>query len=128
MTGLLAWVAYNGVRNALVEDFGRRLEALARTAASQMSPADIRETQLLGEDGSGYLALQVLLDQLRSSTALVSAAAVDSAGTLLYDTRGVEHQRERSPFESLAPYALTRALSGSASRRTVQGSPVRTES
>ena len=114
MTGLLAWVAYNGVRNALVEDFGRRLEALARTAASQMSPADIRETQLLGEDGSGYLALQVLLDQLRSSTALVSAAAVDSAGTLLYDTRGVEHQRERSPFESLAPYALTRALSGSA--------------
>ena len=48
-----------------------------------MSAADIRETQLLGEDASGYLALQVLLEELRSSTGLVSAAALDSAGILL---------------------------------------------
>ena len=78
-----------------------------------MSAADIRETQLLGEDASGYLALQVLLEELRSSTGLVSAAALDSAGILLYDTRGAEHQRERSPLGRLAPEALTQALSGS---------------
>jgi signal transduction histidine kinase len=100
------------VRNALAEEFGRRLEALARTAASQVSAADVREAQLLGEDGNGYLALQVLLEELRAATGLVGAAALDSAGTLLYDTRGVEHQREQSPLASLAPAALARALAG----------------
>ena len=112
VTGLLAWVAYHGVRNALAEEFGRRLEALARTAASQVSGDDIRDTQLLGEDGNGYLTLQVLLEELRSATGLVSAAALDSAGTLLYDTRGAEHQGERSPLGTLSPDALTHALGG----------------
>ena len=50
------------MRNALAEELGRRLEALARTAASQVSAADVREAQLLGEEGNGYLALQVLLE------------------------------------------------------------------
>ncbi len=96
----------------MAEEFGRRLEALALTAASQVSPADIHDAQLLGEEGSGYLALQVLLEELRSSTGLVSAAALDSGGTLLYDTRGAEHQREQSPLGSLAPEALRQALAG----------------
>jgi signal transduction histidine kinase len=78
-----------------------------------VSPADIREAQLLGEDGGGYLALEVVLDGLRSTTGLVSAAALDSAGMLVYDTRGVEHLRERSTLGGLAPDALARALSGS---------------
>ncbi|HKQ59076.1 MAG TPA: hypothetical protein VJY35_14535, partial [Candidatus Eisenbacteria bacterium] len=65
MTGMLAWVAYRGVRNALSDEFGRRLETLAATAASQASVDDLRNAQLLGEDGSGYLALQVLLEELR---------------------------------------------------------------
>ncbi|MGH7730803.1 MAG: histidine kinase dimerization/phospho-acceptor domain-containing protein, partial [Candidatus Eiseniibacteriota bacterium] len=100
------------MRNALAEEFGRRLEALARTAASQVSPTDLRDTQLLGEEGSRYLVLQVLLEELRSSNGLVSATAIDSAGTLLYDTRGAEHQRERSPLQRLAPDALARVLAG----------------
>jgi signal transduction histidine kinase len=112
VTGLLAWVAYSGVRNALETEFGRRLETLARTAASQVSPADLRDAQLLGEEGSGYLALQVLLEELRSSTGLVNAAALDSAGASLYDTRGPEHHRETSPLDSLAHGALARALAG----------------
>ena len=83
VTGLLAWIAYQGVRNALSAEFGRRLETLAATAASQASGADLRDAQLLGEEGSGYLALQVLLEELRASTGLVSAAALDSAGGAL---------------------------------------------
>ena len=112
VTGLLAWVAYGGVRNALQDEFGRRLETLARTAASQVSPADLHDVQLLGEDGSGYLALQVLLEELRSSTGLANAAALDSTGALLYDTRGSEHHREASPLGAVAPGALARALAG----------------
>ena len=114
VTGLLAWVAYAGVRNALAGEFARRLEALARTAASQVSAADIRDTQLLGEDGTAYLSLQVLLEELRSSTGLMSAAALDSAGITLYDTRGAEHQHEPNPLARLAPAAITAALAGRA--------------
>ena len=111
VTGLLAWISYSGVRNALATEFARRLEALARTAASQVGAAELREARL-GEEGDGYLALQVLLEELRSSTGLVSAAALDSAGMLVYDTRGAGHQRERSPLAELAPDALARALEG----------------
>jgi len=114
VTGLLGWVAYHGVRNALAAEFARRLEALARTAASQVSAADIHDTQLLGEDGTGYLSLQVLLEELRSSTGLVSAATLDSAGSTLYDTRGAEHQHEPNPLVRLAPSAITDALQGKA--------------
>jgi len=114
VTGLLGWVAYHGVRNALAAEFARRLEALARTGASQVSATDIRDAQLLGEDGTGYLSLQVLLEELRSSTGLVSAAALDSAGTTLYDTRGAEHQHEANPLARLAPWAITQALTGRA--------------
>ena len=114
VTGLLAWVAYHGVRNALAAEFARRLEALARTAASQVSAADIHDTQLLGEDGTGYLSLQVLLEELRSSTGLMSAAALDSAGTTLYDTRGAERQHEANALAKLAPDAIASALAGSA--------------
>jgi len=115
VTVLLGWVAYHGVRNALADEFARRLEALARTAASQVSAADIRDTQLLGEEGTGYLALQVLLEELRSSTGLASAAALDSAGQTLYDTRGAERQHEPNPLARLAPYVLTSAQAGRAS-------------
>jgi signal transduction histidine kinase len=114
VTGMLAWIAYRGVRNALSDEFGRRLETLAATAASQASAADLRDAQLLGEDGTGYLALQVLLEELRASTGLVSASALDSAGALVYDTRGAEHFRERSPLDTLARAALGQALAGRA--------------
>jgi signal transduction histidine kinase len=114
VTGLLAWVAYSGVRNALDAEFGRRLATLAGTAASQVSATDLRDAQLLGEDGSGYLALEVMLEELRSSTGLVSASALDSTGAALYDTRGPERLREMSPLDSLAHGALARALAGSA--------------
>jgi signal transduction histidine kinase len=112
LTGLLAWIAYAGVRGALETEFGRRLETLARTAASQVSAADLHDAQLMGEDGSGYLALQVLLEELRSTTGLASAAALDSAGASLYDTRGVEHHREQSPLDTLAHADFARALAG----------------
>ncbi len=72
----------------------------------------MRDARLLGEDGTGYLALQVLLEELRAATGLVSGAALDSSGTVLYDTRGVEHQRERSPLDTLARDALAGALGG----------------
>jgi signal transduction histidine kinase len=98
----------------MAEEFENRLEALARTAATQVSADDLRSARDLGEDGTGYLALQVLLEGLRSSTGLVAASAVDTAGALIYDTRGDEHQRERSPLATLAPDAFARVLQGQA--------------
>jgi signal transduction histidine kinase len=112
VTGLLAWMAYQGVHRALATEFGRRLETLARTSASQISPGVLRDAELLGEEGSGYLALQVLLEELHSSTGLVYAAALDSTGTTIYDTRGVEHQGEISPLDTLARSALRLSLLG----------------
>jgi signal transduction histidine kinase len=112
VTALLALVAYRGVRNALAAEFGRRLETLARTAASQVSPDDLREVHLLGEDANAYLALQVLLEGMRSSTGLLDAAALDSAGLVLYDTREAERRGEPSGLDSVAHATLAAALRG----------------
>jgi signal transduction histidine kinase len=114
VTALLAFVAYRGVRNALGEEFGRRLQTLAGTAASQVGADDVRDVHRLGEEAGGYLALQVLLEEIRASTGLAAAAALDSAGLVLYDTRGAEHYGETSPLETLAPGALGAALAGRA--------------
>jgi signal transduction histidine kinase len=114
VTGLLAWVAYRGVRNALEAEFGRRLQTLASTAASQVSPADLREVQLLGEEAPAFLALQVMLEEIRSSTGLVSAEALDSTGVVLYDTGGSEHHGEPSQLDSLAHGTVARVLAGEA--------------
>src|SRR5262249_42328916 len=112
VTGLLAWVAYQGVHRALATEFGRRLETLSRTSAAQISPGVLRDAELLGEEGSGDLALQVLLEELHSSTGLVYAAARDSTGATIYDTRGAEHQGEISPLDTLARAALRLSLLG----------------
>jgi hypothetical protein len=60
----LAWLAGRSVERGLEQEFVGRLEGIAVTAASQVRPADIADARLLREEGGGYLALQVLLQQL----------------------------------------------------------------
>ncbi|MBI3540092.1 MAG: hypothetical protein HY076_07445 [Candidatus Eisenbacteria bacterium] len=97
---------------ALATEFGRRLETLAKTAASQVSPDDVREVRLFGEDANSYLVLQVLLEGMRSSTGLRDAAALDSTGLVLYDSRDAERRGEPSPLDSVAHATLAAALAG----------------
>ena len=105
----LSWLSYRAVRLALEGEFSRRLEGMASTGASQVSPDDVGDALLLGEDGSGYIVLQVLLEQLRATPGTVGASLLDSAGTVVYDSRSAELQRQPSPLDSLIGADLTRA-------------------
>ncbi|MEO5619119.1 MAG: ATP-binding protein [Candidatus Eisenbacteria bacterium] len=87
-TALLSWVSYRGVRSALEAEFVRRLENLAGTIASQVSPEDIADVQNFGEEGQGYAALQVLLEEMRATAQLDNAAVLDTARRVIYDCHG----------------------------------------
>ena len=111
-TVTLSWVSYLGMRRALEDEFARRLQGIAATGASQVSARDLADARLLGEEGAGYLPLQLLLEQLRATPGTVHASIVDSTGAVIYDTRGVELQGGESPLDTLAHEALGRALGG----------------
>jgi signal transduction histidine kinase len=66
----------------------------------------------LGEEGSGYIAIQVLLEQLRAASGTVRAALLDSARTVIYDTNAPEHGQQVSRLDTLAHVALGRAYAG----------------
>jgi len=109
---VLSWVAYRGVRTALTAQFERRLENVAAATATQISPDDIAEARLLGEDGPGYGNLQVQLEALRATTSLANAALFDTARALIYDCRGPEHFREITRLDTVAHADVSAALSG----------------
>jgi signal transduction histidine kinase len=109
----LSWFSYRSVSGAMGRDFERRIESLAVTAAAQVSPADVADAGRFGEEGSGYIALQALLEALRSSTAgLANASVLDSARTTLYDGRGPDLERGPSALDTLARAALDSAYAG----------------
>src|SRR5262245_66386208 len=93
-------------------EFGGRLEALASTGASQVSPADVAEARRLGEEGTGFIALQLLLEQLRTASRAADAVLLDSARVTVYDTRGPERTETLSPLDSLAHDAVAEAYRG----------------
>jgi signal transduction histidine kinase len=111
-TATLSWLTYRSVRSAMQTEFARRLEGIAATGASQVSPADLADARLLGEEGSGYIALQVLLEQLRTASSASSAALLDSTRRVVYDTRGPERAELLTPLDTLARAALDRAYGG----------------
>jgi signal transduction histidine kinase len=111
-TAGLAWFSYRAVSGAMGRDFERRIESLALTAAAQVSPADVADAAHFGEEGSGYIALQALLEALRTTSGLVNASLLDSARTTLYDGRGADQERSRSPLGEIAPAALDSAYAG----------------
>ena len=111
-TATLSCLTYRSVRSAMETEFERRLEGLAATGASQVSPADVADARLLGEEGSGYIAIQVLLEQLRTASGAAHAALLDSARRVIYDTRGPERADLRTTLDSVASAALDQAYAG----------------
>jgi signal transduction histidine kinase len=113
-TAGLAWFSYRAVSGAMGRDFERRIESVARTAAAQVSPADISDAAHFGEEGSGYIALQALLEALRSSAGIANASVLDSLRTTLYDSHGADQERGPSTLDRLAKAALDSAYAGRA--------------
>ena len=111
-TAGLAWFSYRAVSGAMGRDFERRIESVARTAAAQVSPADVSDAAHFGEEGSGYIALQALLEALRSSAGITNAAVLDSVRTTLYDSRGADQERGPSTLDTLAQATLDSAYAG----------------
>jgi signal transduction histidine kinase len=111
-TVLLTWISWRSVRVALEGEFTRRLEGVAVTGASQVSPADLADAQLFGEDGTGFLAIQLLLDQLRTTPGTMHVSLLDSVRTVVYDTRGADLLRQPSPLDTVIRPALMLALAG----------------
>lgn len=111
---VLSWVAYRGVSRSLHSEFERRLVGLAASTATQIGADDIRDAHLFGEEGSGYVQLQVQLEALKATTGLSNASLVDSAGTVVYDCRGPDLARETTRLDTLARSDLRLALEGRA--------------
>lgn len=111
-TASLSWLTYRSVRKAMENEFAGRLEGLAATGASQVSPVDVVDARRLGEDGTGYIALQLLLEPLRTSARASAAVLLDSARVTVYDTRGAERAESLTPLDSLAHDALNEAYRG----------------
>ncbi len=111
-TALLSWVSYRGVAARLEAEFVRRIENLAGTIASQVSPDDIADVHQFGEDGHGYAALQLLLEEMRATSQLENATVLDTARTVIYDCRDADLFRARSPLDSIAGPAISAGLAG----------------
>lgn len=109
---LLSWVAWRGMAAALEAQFERRVHTAAAATASQISPADIADAQLLGEDGPGFAALQLQLEEARATTDLAAASLFDAAGTVVYDTRGDALRGEPTRLDALAGADVRAALGG----------------
>ena len=123
VSAVAAELTYQGLRTAFDREFGARLASVAAIAASQVSAEDAADVRRLGGESGGYFALQAQLDMLRSITGFENLALVDTARTTLYDVRLAEQGLlARSPYDSLAPAALGRALQGApASMRFSRG-------
>ncbi|NOT34535.1 MAG: hypothetical protein HOP12_10235, partial [Candidatus Eisenbacteria bacterium] len=109
---LLAWFAYRSVRGALEQEFERRIESLASTTAAQVRPEDLEDVRIYGEEGTGYLAIQVVLEQLCSASSTTAATLLDSARVVVYDCRTPETQGATSVLDSVARAALATVASG----------------
>jgi signal transduction histidine kinase len=112
---VLSWVSYRGVRATLEAEFSRRIESVASTIASQVSADDVADVQANGEEGHGYAALQVLLEELRATSRLANASVLDTARTVLYDCARAELLHGQSPLDTIAAPAIARALGGAPS-------------
>lgn len=110
----LSLFSYLTVRSALRNEFDRRLENVASAIASQVSPDDVADVELFGEDGAGYANLLVLVEELRATTRVAHASVLDRERLSLYDDRGPEYLREPGRLDTLARPALERALAGQA--------------
>ena len=108
----LSWLSYRSVRTGYQTEFARRLEGMAATGASQVRAADVEDATRVGQDGVGYLTLQVLIQQLCATPGTANASLLDVRRLALYDCRGDEWQGQRSMLDSLAHLSLARALAG----------------
>ena len=111
-TVALSWLTYRRVRSAMESEFDHRLQGVVATGASQVSAKDLADARLLGEEGSGYIAIQVQLEQLRAASGTVRAALLDSARTVVYDTNGPSDFDRPSRLDTMAHGALDRAYAG----------------
>jgi signal transduction histidine kinase len=112
LAAALSWFSYVTVRSALEAEFDRRLENVAAAIASQVSPDDLADVELLGEDATGYASLLVLIEELRATTRVAHASVIGPDRLALYDDRGAEFQREPARLDSLVRPAVDRALTG----------------
>jgi signal transduction histidine kinase len=111
-TAVSAWVAWRGVAGALETEFEQRIGRIAATAAHEIGSADFADARLRVE-GGGYLALEVQLVTLRTSTGVANAVLLDSAAVTIVDARDSERAEGRvSVLDTLAGAALRRALGG----------------
>jgi signal transduction histidine kinase len=111
-TAVSAWVAWRGVAGALETEFEQRVGRIAATAAHEIGAADFADARQRAE-GGGYLALEVQLVTLRTSTGVANAVLLDPAGVTVVDARDSERAEGRvSALDTLAGAALRRSLAG----------------
>ncbi len=121
VTAVSGWVAYQRVSEAFARELGRRLELVARTAASQIDTTDVAELRRFGRDSDRFLALELLFLSLQRAGGVAGASLLDPDGTVMADAGGPEREGRRTPLDSLASAALAAARAG----RTTLSAPYR---
>jgi signal transduction histidine kinase len=111
-TAAQSWVSYRGVQRALEVEFSRRLESVANTIASQVSPDDVREVKSYGDEAHGYGAIEVLLAEFRATSRLADVSVVGTDRQVNYDSRNPDLRGAHAPLDSLAGGEIGRALLG----------------
>ena len=111
-TAAQSWVSYRGVQRALEVEFSRRLESVANTIASQVSPDDVREVKNYGDEAHGYGAIEVLLAEFRATSRLADVAVLGTDRQVIYDSRNPDLRGAHAPLDSLAGGEIGRALQG----------------
>src|SRR5262245_39900118 len=87
-TATLSWLTYRSVRRAMAHEFAGLFAGLSATCASQVSPADVAYARQLGEEGTGFIAIQLLLEQLRTASRAADAVLLGSARVIVFFMRG----------------------------------------
>ena len=107
----VAGVTYWNVQAAFERETANRLTQLADLAASQISPADVRDAAQLGTDGNGLLALQ--LEALVSAAGLADVTVLDDSSRVVFAVReGYPRRDAVTAYDSLSHATLVRARAG----------------
>lgn len=112
VTVLSSWLAYHRVREAFRRDFARRLEDVARTAASQIAPNEVDEVRRYGQEADLYGNVVELFVSLRQAGGVADVSLVDTTGLVLADATRSGLEGRVSPLLTVGDSAWAMARAG----------------
>jgi signal transduction histidine kinase len=112
VTAFSSLLAYQRVRDAFARELGQRLVVVARAAASQIDPADVRDVRRFGRESDQFVGLELVFLSLLRAGGVAEAWLIDTSGVILADAVNPRREGSRTPLDSLAPAAMNAVRRG----------------